>query len=204
MSVIREEIAAQYTTISRLDQGIGLIMKELQEFGLMNDTLIMFTSDNGIPFPNGRTNFYETGIKEPLLMSNPDDRLSHGTIENKLVSLLDVTPTILDWFNITYPDYRIFHNKGKVTLSGMSLLSDSDKHEIVFGSHQHHEITMYYPMRFARTKRFKLIHNLNYFAPFPIDQDFYISGTFQDILSRMKRHLPLYWNKTLHQKKGNR
>ena len=73
MSVIREEIAAQYTTISRLDQGIGLIMKELQEFGLMNDTLIMFTSDNGIPFPNGRTNFYETGIKEPLLMSNPDE-----------------------------------------------------------------------------------------------------------------------------------
>jgi len=49
----------------------------------------------------------------------------------------------------------------------------------VFASHIHHEVTMYYPMRAVRTKRYKLIHNINYKMPFPIDQDFYISPSFQ-------------------------
>lgn len=49
----------------------------------------------------------------------------------------------------------------------------------VFGSHSFHEVTMAYPMRYVRSKRFKLIHNLNFWSPFPIDQDFYISPTFQ-------------------------
>ena len=49
----------------------------------------------------------------------------------------------------------------------------------VYASQNHHEITMYYPMRAIRTKRYKLIHNLNYKMPFPIDQDFYISPSFQ-------------------------
>lgn len=38
---------------------------------------------------------------------------------------------------------------------------------------------MYYPMRAIRTQRYKLIHNINYYSPFPIDQDLYISPTFQ-------------------------
>ena len=38
---------------------------------------------------------------------------------------------------------------------------------------------MPYPMRYVRSRRYKLIHNLNFWAPFPIDQDFYLSPTFQ-------------------------
>lgn len=49
----------------------------------------------------------------------------------------------------------------------------------MFGSHNLHEVTMYYPMRYIRTRRYKLIHNLNYRSTFKIDQDFYLSRTFQ-------------------------
>ncbi|KAK9729479.1 protein of unknown function (DUF4976) [Popillia japonica] len=52
-------------------------------------------------------------------------------------------------------------------------------------------------MRAIRTKRYKLIHNLNYNAPFPIDQDFYISPSFQDILNRTRANQPLFWFKNL-------
>ncbi len=55
----------------------------------------------------------------------------------------------------------------------------NDLTEYVFGSHNLHEVTMYYPMRFVRTERHKLIHNLNFRSSFPIDQDFYISNSFQ-------------------------
>lgn len=56
---------------------------------------------------------------------------------------------------------------------------------------------MFYPMRSIRTKDYHLIHNLNFKMPFPIDQDFFLSPTFQDILNRTKQGLPLPWFKTL-------
>ncbi|KFM78561.1 N-sulfoglucosamine sulfohydrolase, partial [Stegodyphus mimosarum] len=83
-----------------------------------------------------------------------------------MVSLLDITPTILEWFNITYPDYKI--NGNVVKLTGKSLLhinSNVSTNDVVFGSHNLHEITMYYPMRVIRTKNYKLIHNLNFKMP---------------------------------------
>ncbi|XP_029339755.1 N-sulphoglucosamine sulphohydrolase isoform X2 [Mus caroli] len=68
----RADLAAQYTTIGRMDQGVGLVLQELQGAGVLNDTLIIFTSDNGIPFPSGRTNLYWPGTAEPLLVSSPE------------------------------------------------------------------------------------------------------------------------------------
>ena len=50
----KEDIAAQYTTLSRLDQGVGLVLKELELAGHSEDTLVLFSSDNGIPFPLGK------------------------------------------------------------------------------------------------------------------------------------------------------
>lgn len=119
-----------------------------------------------------------------------------------LTSLLDITPTVLDWFGIPYPNYTII--KKPVELTGRSLLPsqggrNSTPPTAVFASHNIHEITMYYPMRVIRTHRFKLIQNLNYKMPFPIDQDFYISPTFQDLLNRTRKKQPLHWFKTLQQ-----
>ena len=54
---------------------------------------------------------------------------------------------------------------------------------------------MAYPMRFIRSKRYKLIHNLNYGTAFPIDQDFYLSPTFQDLLQRTYHNQSLHWYK---------
>lgn len=49
----RQDIAAQYTTISRLDQGVGVILNELKEAGFEDTTLVVYSSDNGIPFQVG-------------------------------------------------------------------------------------------------------------------------------------------------------
>lgn len=55
--------------------------------------------------------------------------------------------------------------------------------DAVFLSTTLHEVTMYYPVRGVRTRRHKLLHNLAFRAPFPIDQDLYVSPTFQVPLS---------------------
>lgn len=49
----RQDLAAQYTTISRLDQGVGLILNELKNAGFEDSTLVLYSSDNGIPFQLG-------------------------------------------------------------------------------------------------------------------------------------------------------
>lgn len=191
----RMDIAAQYTTISRLDQGVGLVLQELKRAGFDKNTLVILTSDNAIPFPAGRTNLYDSGLSVPLLISSPWHMQRHNQVTNSLTSLLDIAPTILDWFKLS----GLNHD----SLTGHSLLPLLTKepppdNETVYASHSLHEITMYYPMRAVRTHRYKLIHNINYGMPFPIDQDFFLSPSFQDLLNRSRKGEPLYWYRNLN------
>ena len=61
--------------------GIGLILKELQASGHAEDTLVIYSSDNGIPFPSGRTNLYDPGMSEPMLVSSPYHTTRHGQVQ---------------------------------------------------------------------------------------------------------------------------
>ena len=57
-----------------------MFLAELHAAGLDDSTLVMYTSDNGIPFPRGRTNLYEPGMAEPLLISSPFHRRRWGQV----------------------------------------------------------------------------------------------------------------------------
>lgn len=71
--------------------GIGLVLQELRGAGVLNDTLVIFTSDNGVPFPSGRTNLYWPGAAEPLLVSSPEHPQRWGQVSEAYVSLLGRT-----------------------------------------------------------------------------------------------------------------
>lgn len=88
-----------------------------------------------------------------------------------------------------------FHKENSIMMNQ----SDFVPSEAIYASHNLHEVTMYYPMRLVRTKQYKLLHNMAAPLPFMIDQDFYISPTFQDILNRTRSGQPLPWYKSLHQ-----
>uniref|UniRef100_A0A3B3DGM7 N-sulfoglucosamine sulfohydrolase (sulfamidase) n=1 Tax=Oryzias melastigma TaxID=30732 RepID=A0A3B3DGM7_ORYME len=193
----RADLAAQYTTVSRLDQGIGLVLEELREAGYENDTLIIYSSDNGIPFPNGRTNLYHSGIAEPMLVSSPEHRERWGDSSQAFVSLLDITPTILDWFSVPYPVYHLPGSPSAVLLTGHSLLPAlvPPLTALLFSF----QVTMYYPIRSILQGAYHLLQNLHYRMPFPIDQDFYVSPTFQDLLNRTRSRQPTHWFKSLDQ-----
>lgn len=189
----RRDIASQYTTISRLDQGVGLVLSELKDAGHLDDTLVIYTSDNGPPLPAGRTNLYDPGVREPMFISSPEHKERRNAVTYAMSSHLDLLPTYLDWFNVNHQvphlNHYLFTNsvQARPTLTGRSLLPllekepPEDPEAAVFMSQNYHEITMNYAMRAIRTKRYKLIHNLNYGLSFPIDQDFYLSPTFQVI-----------------------
>lgn len=48
--------------------------------GHLDDTLVIYTSDNGIPFPSGRTNMYDPGVREPMLISDPTRPQTWGKV----------------------------------------------------------------------------------------------------------------------------
>jgi len=118
-----------------------------------------------------------------------------------LVSLLDVMPTVLDWFGLSVkqcsPPAVELERSCLADRSMLPILQSEPGPESgwneVYASQSLHEITMYYPMRAVRTRRYRLIHNMAYRMPFPIDQDFYASPSFQDLLERTRDGRPLDW-----------
>lgn len=81
-----------------LISGIGLVLGELEKHGVLQDTLVMYTSDNGVPFPSGRTNLYDPGMSEPFLVSSPYHKASWGKVRlfNGDINMQDKTSCLLE------------------------------------------------------------------------------------------------------------
>ena len=142
-------------------------------------------------------------MAEPYLVSSPNAPQRWGQLSDASVSLLDITPTVLDWLGIDYPAYNIF-GPTKVKLTGKSLLPVLQQEpqsgwDTAFASHDLHEITMYYPMRVIQKKNLKLIHNLWYKMPYPMALDIATSFTFLDLVERTRAGTPTGWIRTLKQ-----
>lgn len=172
----RQDYAEYCQSVSRMDRGVGELLRVLQEAGVLDETIILFISDNGIPFPGAKTTQYEAGLHLPLLVAGPG--VPSGRTNEALVSYVDLAPTCLDWAGAKGPaSYKL---PGK---SLRPILDDDNPKgwDEVFGSHQFHEITMYYPMRSLTTKTHKYIVNLDHAKEFPLPSDLWASPTWQSV-----------------------
>jgi N-sulfoglucosamine sulfohydrolase len=177
-SEVRRELAEYYRSISRLDRGVGFVLDALKETKHAGDTLVIFLSDNGPPFPGAKTTLYDSGVHLPLIVSSPAQQ-RRGGVNNAMVGWTDILPTILDWTGTKAPP----------VLKGRSILPILDEEnpkgwDAVYASHQFHEVTMYYPMRMLRTRTHKYIRNIAYKLDYPFASDLYNSATWQGILQR--------------------
>ena len=92
---VRLEIAEYYTSVYRLDQVVGAIMKALEKSGLADNTLVMFISDNGMSFPFAKSNCYLNSNKTPWIVSWPG-QIPEGKVDSThFISGIDYMPTIL-------------------------------------------------------------------------------------------------------------
>jgi N-sulfoglucosamine sulfohydrolase len=174
-AAVRGELAQYYEAANRMDQGIGMMLDMLRETGQLQNTLILFLSDNGIPFPNAKTNLYDAGSRLPFILRLPGGK--RGLVNNSMISYTDIAPTLLEWAGAPLPDYP---------LHGSSFLADVEKENApgrdqVFYSHTFHEITMYYPVRGTRTRQYKYLRNLYPELTFPHASDLWESPTWQSV-----------------------
>ena len=92
----RADLVNYYDTIAQMDDAIGEMMAELERRELRQNTLVIFLSDNGAPFPREKGTLYDAGTRTPLVFSWPG-RIPAGTVYDRgLVSTVDLTPTLLD------------------------------------------------------------------------------------------------------------
>ncbi|MBW6480917.1 MAG: sulfatase, partial [Bacteroidales bacterium] len=168
----REELAQYYQSVSRLDQGIGRLIEILKQSNKYDNTLIIYISDNGVAFPAAKTTLYEPGIRLPCIVKAPGQRKSN--IQDGLISWTDITPTILDYAQAAV-NKTTFHGR---SFKELVESEDATGWDEVFASHSIHEITMYYPMRMVRGKKYKLIYNIAHQLPFPLALDLRQSPTW--------------------------
>ncbi len=170
----RAELAQYYQSVARLDQGVGRLIALLKEAGRWEDTLFIYISDNGIAFPGAKTTVYEPGIRLPCIVRNPYGE-KRGVTSQAMISWVDLAPTILD-FAGALPAKPPFHGRSFLSILGEESPEGWDE---VNASHTFHEITMYYPMRVVRERRYKLIWNVAHGLPYPFASDLWAAPTFQ-------------------------
>jgi N-sulfoglucosamine sulfohydrolase len=177
---VREDLAQYCESVSRLDSGVGILLRELRESGHEGDTLVIYLSDNGRPFPGAKDNLYEPGLHLPLIMRSPEQR-KRGLHNGALVSWIDVAPTILDWAGVTPPRNYLY-----APLPGRSLLpileqTNPPGFDRVFATHSFHEINQYYPMRSVRTRQYSYFLNLEPSLAVPVASDVQLSPSWKAI-----------------------
>lgn len=103
--VIRDQLCEYYGLITHLDEQIGRILNALKESGHANDTIIVYSADNGLALGShgllGKQSVYEHSMRVPLIISGAG--IPKGKETHAMTCLLDVYPTLCDLIGISPP-----------------------------------------------------------------------------------------------------
>jgi N-sulfoglucosamine sulfohydrolase len=148
----RQAWARYCDNVTAMDHWAGDILRQLDEDGLTESTLVVFWSDHGRGFPRAKRWPYESGLHEPLLVRWPG-RIAPGTVCQELVYLMDLGPTMLTAAGLPVPEH----------MHGRPLFNSEGRHvapsrEYVFGHRDRMDETED-TMRTVRDRRFRYIRN---------------------------------------------
>ena len=156
---IGEDLAWFQGSIRNWDAGLGRILSIIDR-NLATNTLLIVTTDHGIPYPRAKASLYDAGLEIMLLMRYPKV-LEAGTTQNELISNVDIVPTILEAVGGN-------SDGGLRGLQGRSfwpLLTTGTYRErdSIFAERTFH--TSYDPVRCVRTSRYKYLRNFESVRP---------------------------------------
>jgi len=155
---IRRDILDYYFEVQRFDQDVARHLKWLEESGRARNTIVVITSDNGMPFPRAKANVYDSGARMPLAIRWPA-RVKRGRTSDAFVSHCDLALTFLEAAGLRVPE----------SMTGRSLLpllergDESGRDRAFIGRERHANVRkgdLSYPVRAIRTREWLLIRNL--------------------------------------------
>ncbi len=148
----RQDMADYHASARYLDTAMGRVLDAVKKNGLSDNTIIIITTDHGIPFPYAKCNLTDHGLGVMLMVQGAD--FPAGKCVDAMVTHMDMFPTICEILKIQKPEW--LHGK-----SLLPLLQDrvEEIHDYCFGEVTYH--AAYEPMRSIRSKRYKLIKRFN-------------------------------------------
>jgi len=152
---VRHDYAQYYDQIEKFDGQIGKILRELEQQGLAEDTIVFYFSDHGGVLPRSKRFLYDSGMHVPMIARFPE-KYRHlapsqpGSTFEEMVSFVDLAPTMLSIAGAPIPDYM----QGRAFL-GHQVAPGSG---LVFGFRGRMD-EVYDLSRAVRDKRFKYIRN---------------------------------------------
>lgn len=148
---IRHEIARFYSNIIDLDSLVGVLLGQLEEEGLMDNTYIFFWGDHGDGLPFYKRELYDRGLRIPLLV-RPPGSLKAGERNDRLISAVDFAPTVLSLAGIKPPSY----------MQGSAFLGTykGKEQNYIYGARDRMD-SEYDRVRAVRDKQFKYIRNFH-------------------------------------------
>ena len=161
-------ISTYQLLIENTDRLIGLLLKNLKEQGLEENTIVMFTTDHGEMSGShkliAKTTFYEESSKIPVIIRYPKEIKQSTTNNNALVSTIDIMPTLLDLAGVGIPkgiDGKSF--KKQILESGVS----TNEFDIVFSQNQFGRMVRYDEFKYVRS----VVYGITYEILYDIDKD---------------------------------
>jgi len=159
--VTRLDMADYLSEIEWADNAIGEMVEELESRGLKENTLIVITSDNGMPLPRSKATLYDHGVRMPLIIHWNAWVKGNRVITNP-VSLIDLAPTFLDLAGIEVPDQMTGQRMKNLLFSERSGFIDGER-EFVITAFEKHTLcrpdSMGFPRRAIHTEDWTYIIN---------------------------------------------
>jgi N-sulfoglucosamine sulfohydrolase len=155
----RRDVAEFKASARSLDQGIGAVLHALHDLDLVENTLVICTTDHGIAFPGAKATLFDRGIGVMMIARGPGG-FTGGKVIDAPVSHLDVFPTLCELAGVEQPAW----------LQGASLMplvrGEVERlHEAIFAEVTYH--AAYQPQRAVRTERWKYIRRFDEY-PHPV------------------------------------
>ena len=161
---VRRDVADYYYEVQRFDSLVAGAVQLLEERGLLENTLIVVTGDNGMPFPRCKSNNYDTGVRMPMAVRWGNGIKNPGRVVDDFVSLTDLAPTFLEAGEVEVPGEMT----GKSILPLLRSRNDGvvdpvNRSFVLHGKERHvpgqEENLGGYPVRAVRTHDFLYIRN---------------------------------------------
>ncbi len=126
---VRVDLARHYNNIAAMDRQVGDILDKLEEDGLADSTIVIWTTDHGDGLPRAKRELYDSGIRVPMIVRWPEKfrpaGVAPGSVDERLVSAVDFAPTILGLAGTALPDY--LHGESFLTSTRSFILASRDR-----------------------------------------------------------------------------
>ncbi len=161
-SEIKNDLADYFHLIERFDREVGELLALLEKAGRLDNTIIVLTSDNGMPFPHAKANLYDHGTKVPLIISDYRNQYQKNSTNTSFVNLIDLMPSFLEMGGVA----QVPEVDGKSLVPIVRGIKKSNREEVYLERERHclcrvdQGMLAGYPMRAVRNNQYLYIKNL--------------------------------------------